>query len=183
MTTEPRSAILLTGSPGIGKSTSIQKTIQLLNGECGGFFTREILERDQRAGFEIVTLDGQTALLATRKPIFFDRGIPFKGFTVNLDAVEKVAVPALLQAAQARKLVIVDEIGPMEIFSDLFCNTVLGLFNNLTLPLLGTVVYRSNLYANQIKQHPRAVVKTVTLENRDSIPTEVIALLKGDKHE
>lgn len=181
MTTDQRPAIVLTGPPGVGKSTAIQKIIRKLGSACGGFYTREIREKGQRTGFEIVTLEGPTSLLATRNPdVPITNAVPFKVFRVNLDAVELVALPALLRAAEARKLLIIDEIGPMEIFSEPFCRTVLNLFNNPDLAIVGTAVYRPNRYANQIKKHPRAVVKIVSRENRDNVPDEVLAALAGD---
>ena len=57
--------ILLTALPRTGKSTAIKKIIQMLGiKNCGGFFTEEIRERDERVGFMIKTLSGKTGLLS-----------------------------------------------------------------------------------------------------------------------
>ena len=57
--------ILITGKPGVGKTTLIQKVLDNVELTCQGFYTREIrADQGNRLGFEIVTLDGKTALLA-----------------------------------------------------------------------------------------------------------------------
>jgi len=61
--------VLLTGRPGVGKTTLIQKWVASRPGRCGGFYTQELRESGTRVGFEIVTLDGKRALLAhVRRP-------------------------------------------------------------------------------------------------------------------
>jgi nucleoside-triphosphatase len=58
--------ILLTGSPGIGKTTVIQRILRNLQGiKCAGFYTDEKRERGQRRGFMIRTLDGEEGTLAS----------------------------------------------------------------------------------------------------------------------
>ncbi len=54
-------AILLTGPPGVGKTTAVKAVVTLLGGRAGGFYTRELRHRGSRTGFEIVTLDGRSA--------------------------------------------------------------------------------------------------------------------------
>jgi nucleoside-triphosphatase THEP1 len=63
--TSNQPVILLTGRPGIGKTTVIKKIVSLLGSNTGGFYTREIRQQGKRTGFEIVTLDGLTETLAT----------------------------------------------------------------------------------------------------------------------
>lgn len=59
--------ILLTGDPGVGKTTLIQKVVQDLSGNAGGFYTKEIRENSRRIGFEIVTFSGRRGILASTK--------------------------------------------------------------------------------------------------------------------
>ena len=52
--------LLLTGSPGIGKTTVIRRILKTIQGvQCSGFYTEERRERGQRRGFKIRTLDGE----------------------------------------------------------------------------------------------------------------------------
>jgi nucleoside-triphosphatase len=63
-----RKNLLLTGLPGVGKTTVVRKVLNLLppNFKAGGFFTEEVREGGERMGFQIVTTDGQRAWLAQK---------------------------------------------------------------------------------------------------------------------
>ena len=59
-------ALLLTGRPGIGKTTVIRRVADALQGErIAGFYTEELRSRGKRTGFRIVTLDGRARLMAS----------------------------------------------------------------------------------------------------------------------
>jgi len=167
---EERPAILLTGRPGIGKTTVIRRTISHLGaGRAGGFYTRELRHDGRRTGFEIVTLEGETDLLATTDPDAVSDSIPFGRYTVNRVALERVAVPALRRARRAGQIVIVDEIGPMEILSPDFCGLVSELLEERAL-ILGTIVQRPYRFADDVKRHPAVALVRVTFANRESLP-------------
>jgi len=169
--------ILLTGRPGIGKTTVIKKVVSLLGTGAGGFYTREMRSGGSRTGFEIVTLDGQRAYLASKVPeITFAHPVPFGSYRVNLDGIDSVAVPALLEALDQGKVIVVDEIGPMEIRSRRFCETILRVLDS-NVPVVGTVVKRPNDFADRVKAHRRVTVTSVTLENRDTLPSAIISAL------
>ena len=57
-------ALLLTGRPGVGKTTVVRRVVERLSRPTGGFYTCELREGGRRTGFEIVTLDGQRATLS-----------------------------------------------------------------------------------------------------------------------
>ena len=169
--------ILLTGRPGIGKTTVIKKVVSLLGDGADGFFTREMRTGGSRTGFEIITLDGQRAYLASKGPkITFASGVPFGSYWVNLDGIDSVAVPALLQALDEGKVIVVDEIGPMEIRSRRFCETIMRVLDS-NAPVVGTVVKRPNDFADRVKAHRRVTVTSVTLENRDTLPSPIVSAL------
>ena len=160
--------VLLTGASGVGKSTLIQRVMERLAVPVGGFFTREVRRNGQRAAFEIVTLDGHTATLATiDAAASIAREKRLAQYRVNLDAVDHVAVPAIQRARALGALVIVDEIGPMEIFSRAFCETVQILLDDADCAVLGTIVARPYRFADAVKKHPRVQLVTVTHANRD----------------
>jgi len=173
-----RPVILLTGQPGIGKSTIVKKIAELITSKSGGFYTREVRKGKRRIGFEIVTLEGETDLLATKESsINFPQQVLFESYRINLDAIETVGIPALLKAMADNKIVVVDEIGPMEIFSAQFCDTILKILDDQTTAVVGTIVQRPYNFANEVKAHPRVTMKSVTLDNRDGLPSEIYSLL------
>ncbi|KAI3843402.1 hypothetical protein MKX03_024296 [Papaver bracteatum] len=61
---------LVTGPPGVGKTTLVMKVLETLrasnpNLKAQGFYTSEIRQGMERVGFEVVTLDGRKAPLAS----------------------------------------------------------------------------------------------------------------------
>ncbi|KAI5588270.1 hypothetical protein BDE02_05G086000 [Populus trichocarpa] len=70
MATAPGKCFLVTGPPGVGKTTLIMRVFETLKTsnptlKIQGFYTREIREGIERVGFEVVTLDGRKAPLAS----------------------------------------------------------------------------------------------------------------------
>lgn len=179
MEMQPSPAILLTGPPGVGKTTAIKAVTALLGAKAGGFYTRELRHRGERTGFEIVTLDGRTAWLASRSPTpTFKDEVQFGRYRVNLTAVNSFVVPALQRALDAGKIVVIDEIGPMEILSELFCDTVQKILNE-SAPVVGTIAQRPTPFGDRARRHPRVQVIALTPENREQLPPQVAAQLTG----
>ncbi len=170
--------ILLTGRPGIGKTTAIHKIVSLLGGHAGGFYTREALVAGRRVGFELVTLGGEREWLATKKPgVTFAHQAPFKSYRINLDAINQLGVPALRKAMEKGEVVIIDEIGPMEMLSPLFRETVMRILDSEAV-VVGAIYQRPNAFADKVKAHPRVTVKEITVENRDGLPVEIAAVVE-----
>lgn len=162
----------------MGKSTVIKAVASRLGQRAGGFYTREVRLVGQRTGFEIVTLTGETDLLATKSPeITFTTEAPFGKYRVNLAAVDLLAVPSLHQAVKQGQIVVIDEIGPMELLSEKFYQTVREI---LDLPVLavGSIVERPHPLADHLKTHPRIQLQQVTLTNRDLLPHQVETVLR-----
>ena len=170
--------ILITGQPGIGKTTLIKKLAQKTGDKGGGFYTQEVRQSGARIGFEIVTFNGQKCWLSKKsRERCFEDEVQFKSYRVNLSGIEKVAVPSLLNARDDGKIVFVDEIGPMEIFSNIFCNTIRELLNDDSLRMIGTIVRRPYRFADEVKKHPRVRIMEVTHANRDTLDQQIYSLI------
>ncbi len=165
--------LLLTGLPGVGKSTLIKRVIDAHPGCFGGFYTREMRVDGERTGFELVTLEGGKTTLAAKGKVWFPHQARLGSYVVDVDALDRAGVPALLDAAGQDLVVVIDEIGPMELFSPLFRSTVLDLLNDPQVAVLGTVVYRPHPLADGFKRHPRVHLVQVDRGNRDSLVDEV----------
>ena len=173
-----RSVILLVGEPGVGKTTIIKKIIDKKEYQFSGFYTKEILLGDHRVGFRIVSLDGATDILATKNlDVIFPRDVQFGNYKVNLDAIDNVAVRSLKRKISIDTIIIVDEIGPMEILSDLFCSAVMEILNKSSNTILGTISQRKYEFTKIVKRHHRVKLLDVTAENRDIIPKKIESLL------
>jgi len=157
---------LLTGKPGTGKTSLIKKALAGIGGNAGGFYTEEIRERGIRQGFRLVTLDGQSAILAH---VNTDSPYRVSKYGVELNNLDNIGVAALQQAAQQCDYIVIDEIGKMELFSDSFRKTVLQIISHSNKKVLGTIMLNSNPFADVIKTHPEVNVITVTAENHATV--------------
>ena len=165
--------LLLTGVPGVGKTTVLRRVAGLLTGgRLRGFLTDEIRsQRGDRLGFQIETLDGRTARLAgveLRSPHRVGR------YGVDLAALESVAVPALAPDEQA--IYLIDEIGKMECLSRAFTQAVASLLDSSS-PVIATVAQRGTGFIASVKRHSRAELWEVTRANRDALPGRIASWL------
>ena len=160
---------LLTGRPGTGKTSLIKQAIAELKGKAGGFYTEEIRSQGVRQGFRLVTLDGQTAVLAHINSHGSHR---VSKYGVDIDTLDEVGVSALEQAARDCDLVVIDEIGKMELFSAKFREAVLRLLQSEK-KLLGTIMLSPNPYADDIKRQPQVNLVTVTKANHQPVLEEL----------
>jgi nucleoside-triphosphatase len=156
---------LLTGRPGTGKTSLIRQVTAGYNGKAGGFFTGEIRERGLRLGFRLVTLGGQEVILAH---VDFDKRFHVGKYGVNVAALDETGVPALHRAAATCDLVIIDEIGRMELFSAAFRSAVETIVGGGK-RVLGTIILSPDPFADAIKNHPNVDVITLTRENYESV--------------
>lgn len=163
-------AILLTGHPGCGKTTAIRRMLSHLPRAAGGFYTEEIRENGRRNGFKIVTLDGRTGTLAHVNIQSRNR---IGQYGVDIRVVDTLAVDSIRRAAADQRIVVIDEIGPMEIFSAAFCRVVMDVLAR-DVRVLGTIVMRRNPFADGVKALPVVTLIEVTIENRDKIVEHVL---------
>jgi nucleoside-triphosphatase len=166
-------AWLLTGRPGVGKTTCLRRVLERLGRPAGGFVTEEVRRGGVRVGFALVTLEGQRATLAdvTR------RGNPRVGkYGVDVEALDRVGVPAIRRAAEAGWLVVVDEIGKMELAAPAFRAAVDEALASAA-PVLGTVMAAAHPWADRVKAAPGVTLIEVTVANRDGLPARLLDLV------
>jgi nucleoside-triphosphatase len=165
--------ILLTGHPGVGKTTIIKGIAESLGDSAGGFYTSEIREAGRRQGFKIVTLDGEEGILAHADV----KGPPrVSKYGVNLRDLEGVGVAALMQAMANARCVVVDEIGKMELFSERFREVVMAAIEGDSM-VVGTAMKARNAWVDDLKALPQVTIVEVTEANRDHMAQRVLSLL------
>jgi len=167
---------LLTGKPGTGKTSLIKQAIAGLRGKAGGFYTEEIRRGGEREGFRLVTLDGQETILAH---INIHSPHRVGKYGVDIDSLDRVGVSALNQAAEECNLVVVDEIGKMELFSADFREAIWQIINSGK-KVLGTIMFKANPWADRIKRQPQVNLVEVTRANRHRVLEELLVWLEVD---
>lgn len=162
--------ILLTGEPGIGKTTVVRKVLENYGLPAGGFYTGEIREGGRRVGFEIATLDGDRSVLAHRD---FAGRCRVGRYGVDVGELDRVGVASIEEAVGRGGLVVVDEVGRMELFSKRFATAVLKALDSGK-PFLGTIMKRRHPFADGLKVRDDVVLIEVTHDNRDSLPAIIV---------
>ncbi len=166
--------ILLTGPPGCGKTTAIMRIVAGLACEnIAGFYTQEIRERNVRKGFRWKRLDGVSGTLA-----HVDIKSPFKvgKYGVDVAGFEAAVVPVLDAEQSDADLIVLDEIGKMECFSEEFVAAVRRLFESEK-SVLATVALKGAGLISEIKNHPGTELITLSRHNRDETVAEIIRRL------
>lgn len=165
--------ILITGRPGIGKTTVIQNLANLLGSRAGGFLTKEIRHGGARTGFMLESFDGKKALLAEASP----KGSPRVGkYRVLVENLESVGIQAVNEALSQKKILLIDEIGKMEILSMRFRSLISNLLKSDS-KLVATLSLSRHTFLNGIRRSPGVTIIEVTLENRDRLAKEIIAMI------
>jgi nucleoside-triphosphatase len=169
--------ILVTGPPGIGKTTLVLRVLDLLPSKrFAGFYTEEIRGRSGRTGFRLVTLDGRRAQLATAG----GKGGPRVGrYAVHLEAVESVCEDAL-EPGPGIDGVVIDEIGKMECLSPAFVRAARRALSGPVM-VLGTVALAGGGFIGEAKRLPGVEVILLSRENRDRLPVDLAGRIVGSK--
>lgn len=163
--------IFLTGRPRIGKTTVILKCISEVKEaglRIGGMISQEIREEGVRVGFKIVDLKtGEEGILAH---INQKSGPSIGKYKICLEDLDRIGVKAILEACKEADLIVIDEVGPMELYSKAFRKAVLEALNSGRM-VLGTIHYRAREHLiDAIKSREDVELLEVRYENRKILP-------------
>ena len=162
--------LLITGPPGIGKTTALVRVAELLASRSPvGFYTEEVRVGGRRQGFRIVTLDGREGVLAH---VDLRSRHRVGKYGVDVAGFEQLVCP-VLEGAEG-ELVLIDEIGKMECFSRRFCEAVERLADGPA-TLVATIAARGGGLIAAMKNRPDAQLFTLNRENRDALPDTIAA--------
>ena len=168
--------ILLSGPPGCGKTSLIQSVLKELKGvKAAGFHTSEIREKGSRKGFKISSLDGRESTLAH---------VDFKGphrvskYGVSIENLEAIGLKAIADAIQDADIIVIDEIGKMELFSDKLRQAILAALDSKK-KVLGTIMQAPNPFADQIKKRGDVQIIEVERGRGEKILKDIISLIKS----
>jgi nucleoside-triphosphatase len=165
--------ILITGYPGVGKTTLIIKLAESLRASSPvGFYTEEIRERGIRKGFSLADFTGRRMVLSHVDIKSRDRvskyGVDIPGFESFLDQLNLVD--------SSTPLIIIDEIGKMECLSQKFRGLIVDLLESPK-RLLATIAMKGTPFIEEIKRRPDVDILEITTHNRGRLLDDIIEIL------
>jgi nucleoside-triphosphatase len=168
--------LLLTGPPGCGKTTAVCRLIEhLADLRLAGFYTQELREGGGRVGFEAVGLTtGRHTLLAHVRSRSRHR---VGRYGVEVPALARLVESELCGAVGEEDLLVIDEVGRMELFCDEFVDAVRRLLDG-PVPLAATVAVRGEGLIKEAKAREDVRLVEVPQENREGLPAEMEAWVR-----
>jgi len=164
--------LLITGPPGIGKTTVIRKAADGLRDRgLRGFYTEEIREKGERRGFRLVSFDGAAHIIAH---VDFPRSHCVGKYGVDVQTLDGAA--ALLRPDPEARTYLIDEIGKMECLSERFVAAMRVLISSGA-SIVASVGARGGGFMAEVKRQPECELWQVTRANRDELPGRILAWL------
>jgi nucleoside-triphosphatase len=172
--------LLVTGPPRSGKTTVLQRVQAHLASrgyQAGGIFCPELRSGGERVGFEIVdVMTGESRVLAH---VDREEGPRVGKYRVDVKGIDAICAAAFGRAFDDADVLLVDEIAPMEVYSDEFVRQVRrGLDSDH--PLVATIHYRSvEGFISEVKARDDTEIFEVTDSTRDDLPGQLTEQLIG----
>jgi nucleoside-triphosphatase len=159
--------IAVSGPPGIGKSTLVQKVAGATKARVGGVLARDKRYKERRLGFELLDLGtGEVGMLADEA----GDGPQLGKYRVHLGDLDTIGAAAVEKAVNY-DLIIIDEIGPMELASQRFIMAVEKALLSSKPMLVVLHQWSNHRLAKKIRNSFRVI--EVTKENRDALVEEI----------
>ena len=159
--------LFLTGEIQVGKTTIITKTVELLQMTPGGFKT--YFGPDRKLPDRLLYMNSAAEPKVFRAEYavarFFKAGPP-KIFTERFSSY---GVDLIRSGRRSSNLIIMDECGSLERDALAFQQAVIEALEGKP-PILGVVKLASKGWTDQIRNHPKVQLITVTKENRNALP-------------
>lgn len=161
----------LTGSPGVGKTTVLHELVNKLksgNFLPGGILSPEIREHEKRLGFTIKDLmTGREETMAHKEA---DSTMLVGSYKVLAQQVDAVCGEAFPYAFQHADVIVVDEVGPMELFSQGFKHFLKQTIQQKQ-PLVAVIHPKANKgFVRTLLRSTNSTFYKVTPENRETLP-------------
>ena len=172
----------LSGLPGVGKTTTLIRTIEMLEEEgyvVGGMLTEEVKEKNKRVGFYVHDWMNHTKKIFAHKDFETRRRVGKYG--INVEVLEEVGLKALEDAVEKADIIVIDEIGKMEVESKRFVNMVREIID-MDRYLIITLHKKSRTpLLQEIRRRDDIRMLEVTPINRTLLPFKIVKLIKGEE--
>ena len=166
--------LFVTGKPACGKTTLIKEVCCRNIDKVGGFYTQEIYEENERQGFLLKTFEGKEGVLAKKGMKSIHK---LNKYGIDLSILENIGIKAIYKALDEKKIVVIDEIGSMEIISESFRKALMDSLGS-SLKVLASIRYQSQPFTNEIKKMSDSSMIYLSRENYAEVKASVQEWLK-----
>lgn len=171
----------ITGLPHAGKTVTLLKIIEMLEAEeyiVGGMITESIIFRNKRVGFYI--MDWLTKKRRKFAHLNIESSIHVGRYGVDMKALETLGVKAIRKAIKEADVIIVDEVGKMEVESPNFVKAVKDALDSDKSLILTLHKKSRNPLLQDIRRRDDIRILEVTPVNRNLLPYKVMKLMRGE---
>jgi nucleoside-triphosphatase len=171
----------ITGLPSAGKTNTLIQVIKMLEEEghtVGGMITEPILDDKKRNGLYV--MDWMTKKRGVLAATDIHSKFMVGKMGVDLDVLQEIGVQALVNACEKADIIVIDEVGKIEVESDKFRDAVKEALKTEK-PMLLTLHKKSrNPLLQDIRRRDDVRILEVTPINRNLLPYKIMKLMKGE---
>jgi nucleoside-triphosphatase THEP1 len=168
--------VLLTGPPRSGKTKMMERIIASINDPADLFFaiSPSLGDRNKRLGFAVKVSDTQEAVT------FAKRKENEPGYEIDRTVWPKITA-RLSDAWKKNQIIVLDEIGPIELEHQEFEDLIRAVVGDVTATLFATVAEDDARHPilSWLKHHHRTTVLHINSENIDQIESRLLRELKA----
>lgn len=171
--------VILTGGPGVGKSTLLRRVIDKYNNKVG-FTTTEVWEGKNRLGFEVYTSAEDKQTITSTTNVTNDTNNKVGKYYVDINKLDNMLLE--IHKYTSNDLLYIDEIGSMQLLCPSFKSMCLDYLDSdnrciATIKLTNTDSKFSK-FIKEIKSREDVTLIEVTKDNRDLLLETILKLLE-----
>jgi nucleoside-triphosphatase len=171
----------ITGLPGSGKTYTLLRVIDMLKEEeltIGGMIDEPISDGRHKTGFTVKNiLTGESQIFASQE---IESKIMIGKIGVDLSKFEEVSITAIKDACEKCDIIVIDEVGKVEVESQAFIDAVKDALD-INKPMILTLHKKSrNPLLQDIRRRDDVRILEVTPTNRNLLPYKIIRLMNGE---
>ena len=171
----------ITGLPGSGKTYVLLRVIEMLKDDeliIGGMIDEPLTDGRHKIGFSVRNImTGETQVFANAS---IESKIMIGKIGIDLAKFEEIGIVAIREACEKCDIIVIDEVGKMEVESQAFVDAVKEALD-VDKPMILTLHKKSrNPLLQDIRRRDDVRILEVTPTNRNILPYKIVRLMNGE---